>query len=66
MTTEKILEEIDLKFTEVLEMTPRHERYAMMLKILLGMLVETRQSNDYLKAKIQRLETKQGGDRCQH
>jgi BMFP domain-containing protein YqiC len=66
MSTEKILQEIDIKFGEVLEMALPHQAYEKMLKILLGMLVETRNSNDYLKTKIERLERKQGDDTCQH
>lgn len=66
MSTQKILQEVDIKFGEILDMLPEYQVYPTMLKILLGMLVETRQYNDYLKIRIEKLEHNKGEDTCQH
>lgn len=56
MDTEDIMTEIDIKYGELIEHVPQKDVIPLYIKILLGMLVETRMTNKYLKERL---------DKCQ-
>lgn len=58
MTHAEIIDEIDLKYGEVLEMVPPSQIDSFMLSILINMLVESRNLNEYYKKVIQAQERK--------
>lgn len=52
MNEDDLFYEIDLKYGEQLEMLPSHELPSVLMGILIGMLIETRNNNEYLKKRI--------------
>lgn len=53
MTREELLNEIELKHGEVLEMVPPHLRNGVTLNILVHMVIEARNLNDYYKRRLE-------------
>lgn len=52
MNDDDLFNEIDLKYGEALEMLAPQEVPRVLMGILIGMLIETRNNNEYLKKRI--------------
>jgi hypothetical protein len=53
MTYQDIVNEIALKYGEALEMVPTHQLNGIMLNILVNMVLESRQMNEYYKKRLE-------------
>lgn len=52
MNQDELFKEIDIKYGELLEMLTPYEVPTILMGILINMLIETRNNNEYLKKRI--------------